>query len=659
VPRIRHPVGSPGEFCSRRAPQCSQVLAALTCGIAAFTLYRATLLPGVDFGDTGSLQTLVGEPLITPRDGYPVYFAIGGLILRLTGAEPAHALNLASAVQAAIACSLFVPAAAELSGSVAAAAAAAGLFAVSYTFWSQAIIAEVYALHAVFVLSSLLLLLRWSRKPSTFRLAAFFLCYAVGFGNHLSMILLAPGYAAFLLARAPGGWRSMFSARVIGLALGCAVLGALPYLWNFRTLWWLAQPPLTVWDGVSRFWFDVTKSDWRETMVWRIPHTMLSDRLSMYWFDLRQQFGVVGPLLGTAGLVELALTDRPRAALMLLLYGANVLFAFGYNVGDTHVFYLPSHLVIALGAAVGVAGMSRALDRASAALLSWPGSPRSTLPAVALLAIYAGGRAYHDLPALDRSRDRRPTEVLDRLTAGLDDRRAILIEDLNWQIANGLSYYAKVTRPGVAVGPLSDVLLYAPVLVADNLAAGRSVVVTGRARNTLEAAYGPLLPTMPDDRLPGASLLQAVKDLARGTRYVLCILKPSRDFQIDADDLAGTLTWITGGRQIRLPDGDYAVIAGLVGSAPEVAMGSRVPFSERLRLGQVPLEIRMESWLAFDTIRRMGFGQVIAARRHALIVERGVSFAAFDEQGRSLRTAYAASLFEPEPRYLVSVRPPR
>ena len=35
--------------------------------LAAFALYRATLLPGFDFGDTGSFQTMAGSPLITPR----------------------------------------------------------------------------------------------------------------------------------------------------------------------------------------------------------------------------------------------------------------------------------------------------------------------------------------------------------------------------------------------------------------------------------------------------------------------------------------------------------------------------------------------------------------------------------------------------------------
>src|SRR4051794_40717914 len=137
------------------------LLAALLVAAAAFALYRATLLPGVDFGDTGSFQTMAGSPYITPRDGYPLYFALGAVAVRVDRGEPAHALNLASAVEAAAACGLLVLVAAELSASIAAGAAAALLFAVSYTFWSQAVIAEVYSLHMAMVALTLLLLLRW------------------------------------------------------------------------------------------------------------------------------------------------------------------------------------------------------------------------------------------------------------------------------------------------------------------------------------------------------------------------------------------------------------------------------------------------------------------------------------------------------------------
>ena len=63
----------------------------------------------------------------------------------------------------------------------------------------------------------------------------------------------------------------------------------------------------------------------------------------------------------------------------------------------------------------------------------------------------------------------------------------------------------------------------------------------------------------------------------------------------------------------------------------------------------------MESWLASDTIRRMGFGHVVAARQHTLIVERGVSFVAFDEHGTAVRTAYASNIFAPQARYLIDI----
>ena len=82
------------------------------------------------------------------------------------------------------------------------------------------------------------------------------------------------------------------------------------------------------------------------------------------------------------------------------------------------------------------------------------------------------------------------------------------------------------------------------------------------------------------------------------------------------------------------------------------------PFRARVRLNGVDVDVRMESWLDFDTIRRMGFGQVVAARHHSLIVERGVSFAAFDDRGRAVRMGYAAGLFAPEARYVIAAPSP-
>jgi hypothetical protein len=93
---------------------------------------------------------------------------------------------------------------------------------------------------------------------------------------------------------------------------------------------------------------------------------------------------------------------------------------------------------------------------------------------------------------------------------------------------------------------------------------------------------------------------------------------------------------------------------GQAGERPTLVASAQAPFSRQVDVAGVSVVVRMESWLAFDTIRRMGFGHVIVARRHTLIVERGVSFAAFDAQGKQERSSYAATIFEPRPRYEIA-----
>ncbi len=51
----------------------------------------------------------------------------------------------------------------------------------------------------------------------------------------------------------------------------------------------------------------------------------------------------------------------------------------------------------------------------------------------------------------------------------------------------------------------------------------------------------------------------------------------------------------------------------------------------------------------------MGLGHAIAARHHTMIAERGVSFATFDAAGKPQATAYAAGIWAPQARYLISL----
>jgi hypothetical protein len=302
--------------------------------------------------------------------------------------------------------------------------------------------------------------------------------------------------------------------------------------------------------------------------------------------------------------------------------------------------------MIAMLAACGIVAIGRIVEK------------REAVPvAAALLMAYAAVRIYRDYPALDRSADARPTDVLESLTSGLDDRREIFLTDLNWQLDNGLSYFTKEIRPAIADARMPDVLPYLPALVRDNAAIGRSVAVTERARAEAAAAYGPLFSFDRDVRVPTPSFPERVAALARGTRYVLIVLKPTREFSIDAAEYGRAVSALTGGRgPISVPQAPYGAIAGIVGAAPVLARFEATPFRATATVGGTPLLVRMDAWLSADTIRRMGFAHAIAARHHTLIAERGVSFATFDSEGRPTLTVYAAGLFAPQARYLIRSR---
>ena len=607
--------------------------------LAAFVIFRTTMLPGVELGDSASFQVMTGNPLITPRDAYPLYFAIARVFFWVLGGSPAHVLNLVSVVEGAVACGLIVLLAAELSGSIPAAVAIALIFAGSYTFWSQSIIAEVYALHMLLLTLTLLLLLRWSKQPSLGTLAWFFAAYAVSFGNHLSMILMAPAYTLFLFAAAPRGWRSILTPRVIALAVVLALAGASQYLWNLHALWLNPSPPHDLAEGLRTFWFDVTKADWRDTTILGVPREMFGERLRMYLFDLRQQFGWHGIVLAFAGSVVLAWRNLSRAALLAIAYATTLLFGLAYNVGDSHVFFLPSHLMIALLASPAIAWLGELVKSRSAI--------------VALMMVLASARIYRDYPALDRSGDERPYQTLNRLTSGLDDRREILLTTLNWQVENGLNYFVKRDRTDIAHALFSEVRGYAPTLITDNHEVGRSVVLTEAARVDLDTAYGRRFLAEDDSRVEAPTVDSLARRLPPGTRYVLCVLAPTPEFSIDASALEGTVQLLTGGRRSSPGRGAFFAMAGVVGDEPVLDEAADTPFRNVITITGLRVDVRMESWLPFDTIRRMGFGQVVAAHRHALIVERGVSFVALDRAGGVMSAGYDANIFAPQPRYVV------
>jgi hypothetical protein len=640
-------------------------------GLLAFACYWRTLLPGLDFGDTAAFQTGVGSLSLTPRQAYPLYYGLGNIVAWLDPREPAHAMNLASAIYGALAVTVMGWAAAEIAESALAGLVAGLLLAFSYTFWTQAIIAEVYTLHSLFLGLCLVALMAWGRKPTLGRLALFYALYALGFGNHLSMILQLPGFAVFILLTRPAGPGKTRPAddplrpRMLAMALGMGCLGALQYSWNFRGLWLADPPPSGLLDALGKFWFDVTKADWRQTLVMNVSESGLQNRPALYWFDLHQQFGTPGVVLAMAGFVFVAIR-RPRIGVLLfLLYLVNLVFAWTYNVGDVHVFFLPSHYIVALCAGAGVTAIEKGTGVFFRAGQKKDSRPLFRIPAAAAAAaclLYAGWRGYDTFPAVDRSWDHRPEQLLSQFTAPPNSstvysRQAIFGVDANWQVQNAFEYFMKRERPGVPWF-ISDDLewLNLPGVTERfrhftdvNVRAGREVIITPDFAAKLRArGYQSSFGEMSADTVFASQL----DVLRRGTTYTLGILRPNRESPLDMPELTAAWDRLTNGTAPLPALANYTIVIGEVGHRPFLIDSRDRPFRLQTKLDTANFDVRIESWLPTDTIRRAGFGQVVVNHRHILSLERGVSFVALGPVDEPALVIYRSNIFAPLRRLL-------
>lgn len=319
---------------------------ALALSAAALALYVLTLAPTVAtvFDDSLEFQVVLPRPGIAHPTGYPLYTLLGWLFSLLPVGDQALRVNLLSAAAGAAAVGVMFLTARQLGSSRLAAAVAGALFAVSSIWWSQATIAEVYALHGLFVALILLLTLlgNGTRRPW---LA---LVFGLSLAHHRTTLLLAPGVLVYLLWSDPGVLRR---PRDLLLLAGALLAPLLLYAW--LPLRGLTSSSL---DGsytntVQGFLRHVLASDYGSFLS---GNPLAVERPASFPLTLLAgQVGAAGLLLGLVGWLRFPQMPR-RMTLLALVFAVNLLFAIGYKTADVDVFYIPAAMVWLLVASVGL-----------------------------------------------------------------------------------------------------------------------------------------------------------------------------------------------------------------------------------------------------------------------------------------------------------------
>lgn len=343
---------------------------ALAVGILALFIYERTLASGLLPGDGGEFQTLTYLLGSTHPTGYPVYLALARLFSFLPLGGLAYRVNLFSAVMGAITVVGVYLYGRVLTGFRAMAAAVAMAFAVSATFWSQALIAEIYTTGAAFFVFILLALLWWDFINSRWILFAAGLLGGLSLGVHMSVGLLAPAVLLLLLLHGKRGWQ-MWQTAVSGAASGFVLSIVLFVLfdWNNPTASYfnsVIEPSRSAWnlaadeiDGP----LDHLLFSWQGRQFQYLMFADLGEVMPRQAGDYGANIGseFAWPLIILAGVGAIGLlVRRPRAAALLL--GAltiQLVTFFNYEIWDLYVFYIPSYVLLAL---LSVAGLGMLVE---------------------------------------------------------------------------------------------------------------------------------------------------------------------------------------------------------------------------------------------------------------------------------------------------------
>lgn len=282
---------------------------------------------------------------ISHPPGYPLFTLLGHFATLIPVGSPAFRVHLLSAVLGALSCAcLYRIACRLLPGKIYAYTAGLGL-GYAVTFWSQAIIAEVYTLNVLLFLLIFLLALitggESSKKISPRLFCLMALLYGMGLSNHWPLLVLSTPSLLVLL------WPVRSNLiRCLPLCLVFLLLGLSPYLWMVIRSQMNPEisfyGPLTSWHD---FWFFVSRKGYADVDV--DPGAGWWDKWHYCYYFLKQttfQFGPVGTVFVWLGfLAQWRLWSARLCLALLLAYLGNtllliLLLSFNYELWHQAIF---------------------------------------------------------------------------------------------------------------------------------------------------------------------------------------------------------------------------------------------------------------------------------------------------------------------------------
>jgi hypothetical protein len=335
----------------------------------AATAGRTVILDAVDAAEFQAVGAAGG----IPHQPYPLWCILAKTAALVPLGEPAFRVTFVSILFASLCVGALFVLLARRTGDVGASAAAVIAFGLSYTWWQNAVIAEVYALNGFLVVLTLLLVDRASADVA--RHLSFPIVLMLGFMlSELTVnVAVLPAVAVLLwfLYRREPRWpaaRRLLTHALVFLFPFTLYLytwlvdrGPFPMNWLDRLGQYYAQQ-----QGMSAEQFEhFAHRMWLQLWPGRLhPDTPTAGTLLMNLYSWGKQFAdaefpLAGALFAVAGFAMLWRRDA-RAALILAVFGGAYLILVLVNIGgELFAHSIPVYMVCTWYIAVALAGLRR------------------------------------------------------------------------------------------------------------------------------------------------------------------------------------------------------------------------------------------------------------------------------------------------------------
>lgn len=337
-------------------------------------IYRTTMCPTVSFTDSGELATVATTLGIAHPTGYPLWTLIGRLSVMLPfGDQEIVRLNTLASFLTALAVSVFFKLVLVLYRSqrvfkfkrersddgsywipIFSAFVTALTLGFSSTIWAQSVEIEVYAIHALLVTVTMILFISGIEdqlsEPHGISRRLFLFSFILGlsFANHMTIVLLAPGFLYLFFVSLGVNKRSwqLIVSFVPFFLLGLSVYLYLP----LRS----ASGPLMDWGHpvtLERFWWHVSGKQYQTWMFAGLD--VVKKQLQYFTTNFPTEFHWLVIAFLFVGMIETFNRSKRLIVFLTLLFVTCLAYSVNFDIHEIDPYFMLAYL--ACGCVVGIA----------------------------------------------------------------------------------------------------------------------------------------------------------------------------------------------------------------------------------------------------------------------------------------------------------------